>query len=205
MEILERLLSASERVYRWLVGVYPKEFRSEYGQEMVQAFRDRCREELSRGRISSVIGLWGHTVLDFAVTVPIEYMKKGKSMNTVDKDLRWNVRYGFEMLFKHSLLLLKYSAWASGVLLSLLLVAFLGGRLASTLAVWHKEKPLNEAWKRTSGHTPDEIIQLMISRFPKRGMNDVAGGVEVLATRLGFFTQCLAGPMKVSLRKGLVC
>ena len=187
MEISRRLLWASERVYRWLVEVYPKEFRSEYGQEMVQAFRDRCREELSRGRISGVIGLWGHTVLDFAVTVSIEHMKKGESMNTVDKDLRWDVRYGFEMLFKHGLVLMKYSAWASGLLLSLLLVALLVGLLASTLAVRHKGKPLNEAWKRTSGHTPDEIIQLMISRFPKRGMNDVAGGVEVLATRLGIF------------------
>ena len=160
MEILERLLSASERVYRWLVGVYPKEFRSEYGQEMVQAFRDRCREELSRGRISGVIGLWGHTVLDFAVTVSIEHMKKGKSMNTVDKDLRWDVRYGFEMLFKHGLILLKYSAWASGLLLSLLLVALLVGLLASTLAVRHKEKPLNEAWKRTSGTLPMRLFNL---------------------------------------------
>jgi hypothetical protein len=187
MEISGRLLWVSERVYRWLVGVYPKEFRSEYGQEMVQAFRDRCREELSRGRISGVIGLWAHTILDFAVTVPIEYMKKGKSMNTVDKDLRWDVRYGFQMLFKHGLILVKYSAWASGVLLSLLLAALLGGLLASTLAVRYKEKPLNEAWKRTSGHTPDEFVQLMISRFPKTGMNDVASKVEVLTTKLGIF------------------
>ena len=78
MEILKKLLRASERVYACLVEVYPKAFRSKYGQEMVQTFRDRCREELSQGRISGVIGLWGHTVLDFAVTVPIEHLKRGE-------------------------------------------------------------------------------------------------------------------------------
>lgn len=185
MEILKRLLRASERVYACLVGVYPEAFRSKYGQEMVQTFRDRCREELSRGRISGIIGLWGDTVLDFAVTVPIEHMKKGESMNTVDKDLRWDVRYGIEMLFKHGLVLGKYSAWAGGALLSVLLVALLGGLLASKLAVWHKEKPLNEAWKKTSGYTPDEIAHRFMTRFPKTGMNDVARKLEVLTTRLG--------------------
>ena len=183
MDMLERLLRASERVYAWLVGVYPKAFRSEYGQEMVQTFRDRCREELSRGRIKGVIGLWGHTVFDFAVTVPSEHLKKRASMNTVDKDLRWDVRHGVEMLFKHALG--KYSAWAAGALLSVLFVALLGGLLASTLAVWHKERPLNEAWKKTSGYTPEEVAHRFMTRFPKTEMNDVARKLEMLTTRLG--------------------
>jgi hypothetical protein len=44
-----RVSSVSERVYEMLLVVYPKEFRSEYGLQMVQVFRDLCREELGRG------------------------------------------------------------------------------------------------------------------------------------------------------------
>ncbi|MDE2718653.1 MAG: hypothetical protein OXI33_16805, partial [Chloroflexota bacterium] len=35
----------SERVYRWLLFVYPKEHRREYGELMVQLFRDRMRRD----------------------------------------------------------------------------------------------------------------------------------------------------------------
>ena len=35
----------SERVYRWLLVVYPREHRREYGELMVQLFRDRMRRD----------------------------------------------------------------------------------------------------------------------------------------------------------------
>ncbi len=38
-----RTPSISGRVYEVLLVAYPKEFRSEYGSQMVQAFRDLCR------------------------------------------------------------------------------------------------------------------------------------------------------------------
>jgi hypothetical protein len=39
----KRALAISERVYKALLTAYPKEFRGEYGSQMVQAFRDLCR------------------------------------------------------------------------------------------------------------------------------------------------------------------
>jgi hypothetical protein len=48
--------SFSECVYKALLMVYPKEFRDEYGPQMVRDFRDLCREELERG---GVLGLPG--------------------------------------------------------------------------------------------------------------------------------------------------
>ena len=35
----------SERVYRWLLIVYPREHRRQYGALMVQLFRDRMRRD----------------------------------------------------------------------------------------------------------------------------------------------------------------
>ena len=39
----------SERVYGWLLKAYPVEFRREYGPQMLQFFRDCCREEKRSG------------------------------------------------------------------------------------------------------------------------------------------------------------
>jgi len=61
----------------------------------------------------------------------------------------------------------------------------LTGLISVTLLLWLKTQPLNEAWKQTVGHTPQESYQLMMSRFPKTEKNDVARKLEELTTRLG--------------------
>ncbi len=65
----------SERVYRMLLVAYPKEFRRAYGSQMVQVFRDLCREEQRRGGVSGFARLWGHTLLDLAATAFVERSK----------------------------------------------------------------------------------------------------------------------------------
>ena len=37
-------MTFSERVYRRLLHLYPREFREEYGQEMALLFRDRAAD-----------------------------------------------------------------------------------------------------------------------------------------------------------------
>ena len=37
-------MKRSERIYRWLLGLYPRDFRDEYGQEMSLLFRARADE-----------------------------------------------------------------------------------------------------------------------------------------------------------------
>ena len=51
----------SERVYRWLLFIYPREHRREYGELMAQLFRDRMRRDGAGFRGSIV---WLHMVLD---------------------------------------------------------------------------------------------------------------------------------------------
>jgi hypothetical protein len=58
-ERYERVLTISERAYKALLTVYPKEFRDEYGPQMVRDFWDLCREELERGGVAGFARLWG--------------------------------------------------------------------------------------------------------------------------------------------------
>jgi len=70
-------MSRSERVYRLLLLVYPREFTRHYGEPMVQSFGDLCREEKRRGRASGLMKLWLRTVLDLAATAFVERRHAG--------------------------------------------------------------------------------------------------------------------------------
>ena len=66
----------SERVYRWLLIVYPREHRREYGELMVQLFRDRMRRD---GKGVGGLAVWLHMTVDLAVTAFKEH-KEGTKM-----------------------------------------------------------------------------------------------------------------------------
>lgn len=53
----------SARLYRGLVALYPRDFRREYGDDLVQHFNDLTAD---RGRVAA----WGRTAIDLCVTVP---------------------------------------------------------------------------------------------------------------------------------------
>jgi hypothetical protein len=55
----------SERFYSALLFLYPVEFRVRYGPEMLQLFRDCCRDE-------ELPALWLRTFRDLAISVPRE-------------------------------------------------------------------------------------------------------------------------------------
>jgi hypothetical protein len=196
MSFSSRALSTSERLYRWLIRLYPGEFRSEYGSEMVQTFRDRYREELGQG-VMGVFGLWRHTLFDLVTTAPLEHIKRRQRMNAPGRDLRWDVRYGVEMFFGHARIFFKYIVWLSGAVMGLLAALLLTGLISITLWLWFKMQPLNEAWKQTVGHTPQESYQLMMSRFPKTERSDVARKLEELTNRLGISKPMAGGEVNV--------
>jgi len=182
MVILEKVLQGSERVYRCLVKIHPKAFRAEYESEMVQNFRDLCREQLGRASSMRVMGLWSHTVLDLAASAAIEHLKRRKPMNTLDQDLRWDLRYGVQMFCKHALWLLKYAILAITVgTVALVLAAWIW----SGVRIWHREQPVNNAWQQITGKTPGAYFQSVMQQFPKSSMNETARQLEKMTTRLG--------------------
>jgi hypothetical protein len=57
----------SEKIYAWLLGLYPSHFRKAYGDEALQLFRDRSRNE--RGFFPGV-RLWLDLLTDLAHSLP---------------------------------------------------------------------------------------------------------------------------------------
>ncbi|MBI1176459.1 hypothetical protein GC207_03365 [bacterium] len=67
-------LTISERVYAFLVWLYPKPFRDNFGTSMKQVFRDQCSDAIRQRGWSGWIGLWIRVLFDFAWTCPKEHL-----------------------------------------------------------------------------------------------------------------------------------
>jgi len=86
----ERLMIISERLYRLLLLAYPEEFRRAYCREMIQTFRDCCREALQQRGQSGVLRLWGLVLYDLVTTAFTEHVRtciamlKRLFLNTTD-------------------------------------------------------------------------------------------------------------------------
>jgi hypothetical protein len=63
-------MSFSEKIYRLLLGAYPRDYRDRYAQPMEQLFRDRLREVHG---LAGLAALWGRTLADWAASVPARY------------------------------------------------------------------------------------------------------------------------------------
>lgn len=58
-------MKISYRIYGLLLFAYPQEFRRRFGNEMLQVFRDCCRDEARRRTLA---GFWLRTLLDLILT-----------------------------------------------------------------------------------------------------------------------------------------
>jgi hypothetical protein len=61
----------SEKLYAWLLRLYPAHFREEYGDEALRLFRDRARDECG---FFPRLRLWLDLFVDFTISVPREYL-----------------------------------------------------------------------------------------------------------------------------------
>jgi len=60
----------SEKIYAWLLHLYPSQFREAYGSEALQLFRDRVRDEKG---FFPCLRLWLDLIVDLAISIPREY------------------------------------------------------------------------------------------------------------------------------------
>ncbi|HET9713019.1 MAG TPA: hypothetical protein VFP64_14085 [Pyrinomonadaceae bacterium] len=68
-------MNLSTRVYGLLLLAYPAEFRREFGNEMLQVFRDSYRTEARNGSVPS---FWLRTLLDLVSTAAKERIDSGR-------------------------------------------------------------------------------------------------------------------------------
>src|SRR5688572_19848121 len=59
-----RLLNLSERWFRLLQRLYPADFRDELGDAVVETYRDRAREALTRGGVTGLAAVWVRALVD---------------------------------------------------------------------------------------------------------------------------------------------
>ncbi len=62
-------VDSSRRFYTRLLGLYPREFRGEFGPSMLQVFTDQCRSTLQENGTSGMVFLWVRTLVDLAASV----------------------------------------------------------------------------------------------------------------------------------------
>lgn len=62
-----------ERIFAWLLRLYPRNFRDEYGRECLELFRDRVRDETGFRRSAR---LWLDLLFDFVASVPQTYLDR---------------------------------------------------------------------------------------------------------------------------------
>src|ERR1700688_4794793 len=60
----------SEKIYALLLRIFPSHFRKEYGEESLQLFRDRARDEKG---FTPRLRLWFDLLADLAISVPRQY------------------------------------------------------------------------------------------------------------------------------------
>lgn len=63
----------SEKIYSWLLRLYPFQFRELHGEEALQLFRDRARQEIG---FSRRLHLWLDLFADLVISLPREYVRR---------------------------------------------------------------------------------------------------------------------------------
>ena len=69
-------MTASERVYRRLMQVYPRSFRARYEEEMVRLFLDQLRDARRSSRTRDEAALWLRSVGDIVSSAPAEHLRR---------------------------------------------------------------------------------------------------------------------------------
>src|SRR2546429_276133 len=75
----------SEKIYAWLLRLFPSRFREAYGEEALQLVRDRCRDE--KGFLLR-LRLWLDLLGDLALSVPRAYFRVQPELTSYAAHLR---------------------------------------------------------------------------------------------------------------------
>jgi len=80
LRMSQRLIGASDWLYRLLLHAYPATFRECYGGEMAQVFRECCREAYRRRGAVGLAGLWARTLSDLVISAIDQHIVGGSGM-----------------------------------------------------------------------------------------------------------------------------
>lgn len=85
-------LDWSQSVYRWLLGLYPADFRREYGAEMTQLFRDQCSDAYRKAGVGGLLRLWAASLGDVLHNASDE--RSGQHLSRAGAVRHYSLTYG---------------------------------------------------------------------------------------------------------------
>ena len=80
-----RARTTAERVYRLVLRAYPPGFRDAYGTDVIELFRDRCREARSRYGALGIVWVWFRTVPNVLVHGLLERLAESRKGGASDR------------------------------------------------------------------------------------------------------------------------
>ena len=69
MNFTQRMAFGAQRLYGWLLLLYPANFRSDYGLLMSQVYRDLTRDAFAQDGFSGLLSLWLDTIKDLVSSI----------------------------------------------------------------------------------------------------------------------------------------
>ena len=194
-------MKRSERIYRWLLRLYPRDFRDEYGHEMSLLFRARAHDGSLR--------LWFQVLGDLVFHAPHEHW------STMKQELRYAVRQlrrspGFSAVVIATLALGIGGTTAVFSVLQAVLLAPLPYEQPGQLVRFYQQEPDKPATRAL----PDGCALLVASRTtrrrskpsrrspttPKPGVTSSADGraqrLRVLRVTSDYFHTLRSGPLR---------
>ncbi|MBN2044642.1 MAG: hypothetical protein JW757_06460 [Anaerolineales bacterium] len=74
-------IARSVKFYRFLLVLYPADFRQEYSGQMLQLFRDCCLRAYRQNGLLGMVRLWAVTFIDLVSSLIKEHMQKETNMS----------------------------------------------------------------------------------------------------------------------------
>lgn len=72
MRPIPKAIAISEKIYRKFLRLYPQSHRHEFEEQMMQLFRDQCRDAWQAGQGAGLVKLWLRTLPDIGKTSVME-------------------------------------------------------------------------------------------------------------------------------------
>lgn len=167
------------RVYGWLVRLYPRRFRDEYGADMVLLFAEQLRDE-------PVTRVSARAVIDLAITVPAQHLEAhtARSPNPA-----------VSVLFAAISVTGVTFGVVTGSNLGMLAVGLSVGAVAAALAL--------VAWRQTRAITAARPASVHWWKFLAGGASAL-GAVIAVTTTTGEVDDSMWWPMMISILGALV-
>jgi hypothetical protein len=84
------VIRRSERIYGFLLKLYPKSYRQKFEEEMQYVFSETLKDAYINNREQGVIRLWSRTIIDTCKSLVIQHAEnliEGASMKTTNTDI----------------------------------------------------------------------------------------------------------------------